>query len=297
MIEPPYLNKGDKVAIVSTARKISKKELGHAVKVLENWGLIVVFGTSLFEEYYQFAGTDEKRAKDFQSALDDPTIKAIICARGGYGSVRIIDEIDFSNFHNVPKWIVGYSDVTVLHSHITNQINGCSIHGTMPINFESNTKEALDSLYSALFGKKVEYVLASNPKNRAGNSTGRLVGGNLSILYSLMGSPSGIDTRGCILFLEDLDEYLYHIDRMMLNLKRNGMLDVLSGLIVGAMSDMNDNPIPFGKSAEEIISDAVRDFDYPVVYGFPAGHIDDNRALYINKKANLMVGSSVSLSF
>lgn len=297
MIQPPFLKKGDKVAIVSTARKISKRELIYSINVLKDWGLEVVLGESLFSEDCQFAGSDEDRINDFQRALDDLTIKAIICARGGYGTVRIIDKIDFSQFNISPKWVVGYSDVTVLHSHIATHVKGCSIHATMPINFESNTSQALDSLKNSLFGEQMEYVVESNVMNRLGACSGKLLGGNLSILYSLMGSISSINTDGCILFLEDLDEYLYHVDRMMQNLKRSGMLDNLAGLVVGGMSDMNDNSIPFGKSAEEIILEAVTDYDYAVAFGFPAGHIDDNRALYINKKANLVVGSSVTLSY
>jgi muramoyltetrapeptide carboxypeptidase len=192
MIQPPCLKKGDKVAIVSTARKISKSELTYSINVLKNWGLEVVLGASLFLEDGQFAGSDEKRVSDFQTALNDVSVNAIICARGGYGTVRIIDKIDFSEFKISPKWIVGYSDVTVLHAHISTQVEGCSIHATMPINFESNTSQALDSLKKALFSEKIEYNIESNLMNRPGACAGKLLGGNLSILYSLMGSPSGI---------------------------------------------------------------------------------------------------------
>lgn len=297
MTQPQALNKGDKVAIVSTARKITESELGYAVQTLNGWGLDVVIGEHLFNEDHQFSGTDEQRTMDFQKALDDDSIKAIICARGGYGTVRIIDRLDFSKFEQKPKWVVGYSDVTVLHSHIAQSLGIETIHGTMPINFESNSKEALESLRCALFGEQLFYEFGSHSFNRTGSCEGEIVGGNLSILYSLMGSPSDVDTTGKILFLEDLDEYLYHIDRMMINLKRSGKLSNLAGLIVGGMTEMNDNTVPFGKSAEEIIKEAVQYYNYPVCFGFPAGHISDNRALIMNKKANLVVGSSVRLSY
>ena len=297
MIQPPFLKTGDKVAIVATARKISKKELDFAVTTLTSWGLNVIFGKHLFEEDNQFSGTDEMRIIDFQSALDDNSIKAIICARGGYGTVRIIDYLDFTRFEKSPKWVVGYSDVTVLHSHIATNFDVVTIHGTMPINFEANTEQALNSLRKTLFGDGLSYEVETHQLNRKGSCKGEIIGGNLSILYSLIGSPSDIDTTGKILFIEDLDEYLYHIDRIMQNLKRSGKLTNLAGLIVGAMSEMNDNKVPFGKTAEEIILEAVSEYDYPVCFGFPIGHIKDNRALYVNKKANLVVGSSIGFCY
>ena len=297
MIQPPFLKQGDNVAIVSTARKITKEELSFAVDKLKEWGLDIVFGEHLFEEHNQFAGNDEMRTSDFQKALDNDSVKAIICARGGYGTVRIVDGLDFSKFEKTPKWVVGYSDVTVLHSHISDNFGVQTIHGTMPINFETNTQEALSSLQKALFGKQLTYEFPPHKLNRKGSCEGELIGGNLSILYSLIGSPSDIDTKGKILFMEDLDEFLYHIDRMMQNLKRSGKLSNLAGLIVGAMSDMKDNAVPFGQTAEEIILEAVAEFDYPVCFGFPIGHIDDNRAIIVNKRANLVVGSSVKLIY
>ena len=268
-----------------------------AVDKLKEWGLDIVFGDHLFEEHNQFAGNDEMRTSDFQKALNNDAVKAIICARGGYGTVRIIDMIDFSMFQTSPKWIVGYSDVTALHSHISSNYDVQTIHGTMPINFETNTKEALILLKKALFGEELSYTISRHKLNRNGSCEGELIGGNLSILYSLIGSPSDIDTAGKILFLEDLDEYLYHVDRMMQNLKRSGKLSNLAGLIVGALSNMNDNIVPFGKTAEEIILEAVTDYNYPVCFGFPFGHIDDNRAIIVNKKANLLVSSSVKLIY
>ena len=292
MITPEFLKKGDTVAIVSTARKVSKEELAPALDLIEKWGLKVVLGKTIGTEENQFAGRDAIRAEDFQEMLDNPEIKAIWCARGGYGTVRIIDKLDFSKFREFPKWIIGYSDVTVLHSHIHN-LGVESLHAQMPLEIEKKTKETAESIRTALFGEKYNIeIMGSGPAINAGtqNIEGVLVGGNLSILYSLCGSNSALKTDGKILFIEDLDEYLYHIDRMMMNLKRNGMLDDLAGLIVGGMTKMNDNAIHFGKTPEEIILDAVKEYDYPVCFDFPAGHIQDNRALILGRKVKLEVG-------
>jgi muramoyltetrapeptide carboxypeptidase len=287
MKTPAYLSKGDKVAIVATARKISKEEIIPAAELIEQLGLQVVFGKHLFNESNQFAGTDEERATDLQTMLDDTSIKAIIIARGGYGTVRIIDKIDFTNFIQHPKWVVGYSDVTVLHSHI-HTLGIETIHGTMPINFFKN-KEATTSLFNALFGDSLTYTFASSLLNRTGKVQAPLVGGNLSLIYALMGSSSEIDTTGKILFIEDLDEYLYHVDRMMMALKRAGKLNHLAGLVVGGMTEMKDNVIPFGKTVEEIIINAVEEYDYPVCFHFPAGHIHKNMALFFGRTSSLMI--------
>ncbi len=296
MKTPEFLQKGDKVGIIATARKISKAEIIPATELLKKWGLEVVFGKHLFTENNQFAGTDEERAFDLQTMLDDVTIKAIIVARGGYGTVRIIDKIDFTSFIKQPKWIVGYSDVTVLHSHV-HTLNIETIHATMPINFLKN-EQATESLHSALFAKKLEYYVAPSSLNRLGQTQAILVGGNLSLIYSLIGSPSEIDTAGKILFLEDLDEYLYHVDRMMMTLKRAGKLTHLAGLVIGGMTDMKDNTIPFGKTAEELIFDAVKEYHYPVCFNFPAGHVDKNMALFLGSTISLEVkANEVKLTF
>ena len=292
MEKPASLKKGDKVVILSTARRISKEEVTPAINLLNEWGLEVVLGDNLYEEDNQFSGTTEQRVSDFQNALDDNNIKAIICARGGYGTVKIIDELNFSKFIENPKWIVGYSDVTVLHNHINQNYNIQTLHATMPVNFTTNTKESLKSLQNALFGVDLNYEFDAHLLNRNGNAEGILVGGNLSIIYSLIGTQSQLDTKGKILFLEDLDEYIYHIDRMMMNLKRAGMLKHLSGLVVGGMSDMNDNAIPYGKTAKEIILEAVQEYSYPVCFDFPAGHINNNKALIMGSKIDLNVGES-----
>ena len=297
MQKPANLKQGDKVVILSTARKISEAEILPAKKILEEWGLTVVLGDNLFEEEDQFCGSTAQRTSDFQNALDDESVKAVICARGGYGTVKIIDALDFSIFKTNPKWIVGYSDVTVLHNHINQIFNIETLHATMPINFLSNTKKSLESLKNALFGEVLNYTFDSYEMNKEGVAVGEFVGGNLSILYSLTGTNSQINTKGKILFLEDLDEYLYHVDRMMMNLDRAGMLADLAGLVVGGMSDMNDNVIPFGKTAKDIIKETVSKYGYPVCFEFPAGHIDDNRALMMGREAALEVGENCSLTF
>ena len=297
MQKPPYLKKGDKVAIVSTARKISLEEIQPAIDVLNVWDLELSLGVNLFKEDHQFSGTTSERISDLQLALDDESIKAIFCARGGYGTVKIIDQLDFSNFCSSPKWIVGYSDVTVLHNHINVTFGIQTLHATMPINFGSNSNESLISLKTALFVGGLNYEFDGQSFNKNGNAEGELVGGNLSIIYSLTGTASQLNTKGKILFLEDLDEYLYHVDRMMMNLKRAGLFDGLAGLIVGGMSGMNDNTIPYGKNALEIISDVVKEYDYPVCFDFPAGHIDDNRALIMGEHALLVVEEKCSLKF
>jgi muramoyltetrapeptide carboxypeptidase len=289
LLQPAYLKEGDTVAIVATARKISEEEVQPAVDILKNWGLNVITGKNLFNQYNQFAGTDEERAADLQAALNDETVKAIIVARGGYGTVRIIDKIDFSAFKKNPKWLVGYSDVTVLHSHL-HSLGIQSIHATMPINFIKNA-EATKSLQNALFGRKINYTTPASPMNKTGSARGELIGGNLSLLYSLLASNSDIYTKDKILFIEDLDEYLYHIDRMMMALKRSGKLSQLAGLIVGGMSDMKDNTIPFGKTAEEIIYDAVKEYNYPVCFHFPTGHIEKNMAIKMGCETHLIISN------
>ena len=290
MISPKYLEQKDTVAIVSTARKISLEEIKPAIELLESWNLNVKIGKTIGLENNQFAGSDEDRIKDFQVMLDDDKVKAIWCARGGYGTVRIIDALNFSNFKKNPKWIIGYSDVTALHNHIHNS-GFETLHATMPVDIVKNTPEALKSLKKALFGDNLSYSINSDKLNKLGIAKGKLVGGNLSMLYSLLGSETTINTDGKILFLEDLDEYLYHIDRVMQNLKRNGYFNNLSGLIIGSMSDMNDNTIPFGKTAQEIVLDVCNEYDFPICFNFPAGHIDDNRALILGRVVELKVES------
>lgn len=287
MIFPPNLKKGDTIAIVATARKNIEDNLKPAISWLKNWGLEVVIGSTIGLDNNQLAGTDEQRAADFQEQLDNPNIKAIWCVRGGYGTVRMIDLLDFTKFKQSPKWIVGFSDVTVLHSHL-NTMGYASIHGIMPVSSKAS-EEAKETLKKALFGEHIEYKVPCEFMNKYGIAKGELVGGNLSILYSLFGSPSAIDCSDKILFIEDLDEYLYHIDRMMMNLKRNGCLESLKGIIVGGMTKMKDNEIPWGKNALEIIQDVTKNYNIPIIYNFPAGHMADNRALIFGKQVTMEV--------
>jgi len=296
MLTPPYLKPGNKIGIISTARKLTESELEPALIVFADWGLEVVLGKHLFDEDNQYAGTDKQRAADLQGMLNDDEIRAIICARGGYGTVRIIDRIDFNRFLKYPKWIVGYSDITVLHSHIHTNFGIETLHAIMPLNFPG-APEALSTLKKALFGESLTYELEPHPFNRNGHCRGQVVGGNLSLLYSLNNTLSDIDTTDKILFIEDLDEYLYHIDRMMMNLRRSGKLKRLAGLIVGGMMEINDNEVPFGKTAYEIIAEAVKPYSYPVIFQFPAGHVSDNRVLIIGRRTEMTVAERVFLRF
>lgn len=291
---PEYLKKGDTVGILATARKIDLATLQPGIKLLESWGLKVIIGKTIGKEQNQLAGADWQRATDFQEMLDNPNIKAIWAAKGGYGTVRIVDRIDFTNFKKKPKWIIGFSDVTVMHSHINNMDIG-TLHAIMAISAKNASPEAIESFRKALFGEKLEYHIPHHNFNKNGKASGELVGGNLSVLYSIQGSKSAVDMKGKILFLEDLDEYLYHIDRMMMNMKRNGSLDGVKGIIIGGMTSMNDNDIPWGKDALEIIQDIVKDYKIPVAYNFPAGHIKDNRALILGKTVTLEVNDKETI--
>ena len=287
MITPPYLKKGDTIAIVATARKNIDDNLQFATDLLNSWGLKVKIGSTIGLDLDQLAGTDAQRAKDFQDQMDNSNIKAIWCVRGGYGTVRMIDLLDFTKFKLSPKWIIGFSDVTVLHNHL-NTMGFKSIHGIMPVSSKA-TEDAKETLRISLFGEKLKYEINTHPMNKMGRASGELVGGNLSILYSLMGSKSAINCDDKILFIEDLDEYLYHIDRMMMNLSRNGCLESIKGIIVGAMTKMKDNDIPWGKDALQIIEDVTKKYDIPIIYDFPAGHISDNRALIMGNKVLINV--------
>jgi len=292
-----HLRQKSRIGLVSTARKITSHDLEPAISLLSKWGLTPVLSPELFEEDCQFAGTDSQRIAAFQRFIDDPTLDAILCVRGGYGTVRLIDSLDFNSIEKKPKWIIGYSDVTVLHLDIAAKYSFPTLHATMPINFSNNTPAALESLRKVLFGEALTHSINPHPFNSIGSTQGKLIGGNLSIIYSLLGSPSIPQTTGAILFLEDLDEYLYHIDRMMYNLARNGILNSISGLIVGGMSDMNDNTVPFGESAEQIIKRHCKNLNIPIAFGFPAGHLEDNRALIMGREALLTVGETTELSW
>ena len=295
LLRPPYLKTGDTVIILSTARKISHEEVAPAVKLFESWGLKVRLGNTIGLSDNQYAGTDKQRLDDIQQAVNDESISAIICARGGYGTVRIVDDIDWTGLLKHPKWITGFSDMTYLHVHLNQTLGVQTLHSSVPALFHRNTPEAIDTIRQHLFGEEVIYDAAWHELNRKGEAKGVLIGGNLSILYSITGTRSGFNTAGKILFIEDIDERLYHLDRMMINLKRSGKLQDLAGLIVGGMTDMSDNAVPFGKTAEEIIMEHVSEFDYPVCFNFPAGHIADNRAVVLGKVTKMIVGERTTV--
>jgi len=302
MQQPDYLKEGDLVRIISTARKSTLSEIQPTKDLLESWGLVVEFGENLFQEHHQFAGSVSQRAKDLQDALDDTNVKAIICARGGYGTVQLIDEIRFEKFKVNPKWVVGYSDVTVLHNHINQNLGIETLHATMPIDIANNKQDEVsrNTLRTALFGLELSYQFKAEEGSvlEFNDISAPLFGGNLSILYSLTGTASQIKQSNYILFLEDLDEYLYHIDRMMMNLKRAGMYEGCKAVLIGGMSDMNDNTIPYGKTAKEIIKDNLLEFGIPVIFGFSAGHIIPNQAIIMGREVKITRNEqSIKLQF
>ncbi|MVN76542.1 LD-carboxypeptidase [Hymenobacter sp. HMF4947] len=293
-IAPPFLQPGQRVAIVSTARKTTAAEIDFASRTLTDWGLEVVQGESIGAASHQFAGDDALRRRDFQRQLDDPSIRAILCARGGYGTARLVDELDFSRFAESPKWVAGFSDITVLNSHLL-RLGYQSIHGVMPALYgQAGGEAAVASLRAALFGEPATYEAPAYPLNRPGTATGELVGGNLSLLHTITGTSSQASFAGRILFLEDLDEYLYHIDRMLLHLHRSGQLAGLAGLVVGHFSEMHDNAVPFGQNAYEIINYYAQRYQFPVGYHFPVGHEADNQALVVGRRATLTVSPTGS---
>lgn len=294
---PPYLTKGDTVGILATARKVELRSIQPAIKLLERWGLHVVVGKTVGIDNNQLAGQDWQRATDMQQMLDNPSIKAIWSSKGGYGTVRIVDRLDFTKFKKNPKWIIGFSDATVLHSHI-NKMDIATLHAIMGISVANATPEAIESLRKSLFGEKLSYSIPPHAFNKQGAASGELIGGNLSVLYSIVGSASETDTKGKIIFIEDLDEYLYHIDRMMMNLERNNYFKDVKGIIIGGMTKMRDNDVPWGHDALEIIKDITSKYKIPICFNFPAGHIKDNRALPMGKSVTFEVtASGTKLSF
>ncbi len=297
LITPPSLKKEDKVAIVAPARWVTEQEMQPAIEHLQSWGLQVMVDPQIYKRHHQFAGADEERTASFQQALDDDSIKAIFCARGGYGSVRLMSDLSFRHFLKSPKWVIGFSDITAFHSHLNYNVGVKTIHAPMPIHFKDFDllKKSFEHLKKILFGESVECIFPSHPLNQGGEASGVITGGNLSVLYSLRGTPADIHPQGHILFLEDIDEYLYHIDRMMMNLKYGGVLKNLQGLLVGAFSEMKDNDTSFGKTAEEIIFDAVKEYKYPVAFGFPAGHVKENFPLVMGDSVCLHVQENCSL--
>lgn len=298
MTTPPYLQKGDTIGLVCPAGYMPLEKVQTAIKTLQQWGFNVTVGKTVgggSENY--FSGPDEERLDDLQQMMDDENINAILCARGGYGTGRIIDKLDFKKLVKHPKWIIGFSDITVLQWHLYSNYKMASLHAPMAAAFNDcvDYNEYIQSLYDALTGNKGCYSCGSHPFNRTGNAEGRLIGGNLALLAHLVGTPSAIKTKNKILFIEDIGEYTYNVDRMMYQLKRSGTLKKLAGLIVGKFSDMKDTERPFGQSAEEVIRDVVAEYDYPVCFNFPVSHEKENYALKIGVKYTLTIDEIVSL--
>ncbi len=291
---PPSLRPGDTVMIIAPAGYVSNRNdyIGRGDSLMRAWGLVPVHGKHLFDKHFHFAGTDSARLEDLQRALDDPSVKAIWAARGGYGSIRIIHDVDWTKFKQNPKWLIGFSDITVIHAALFKQ-GFASVHGIMPISLthpNPERKPAIVTLKNVLFGKKLRFSIPSDSMNIQGRGEGIIVGGNLSMLVSMLGSGLQIDTDGKILFLEDVDEYPYSYDKMLYALANAGYFDHLAGLIVGDMHTKK-NADPFGESVEEMVLKHVRGKGYPVVFHFPAGHVVKNYAIVFGKKAKLKVGS------
>jgi muramoyltetrapeptide carboxypeptidase len=295
MIVPHFLKKGDKIAIVSPSGYSNVDFVNFSADYISERGYIPLIFPSCLNKHFQFGGTDQERLKDLQEAIDNEDIAAILCSRGGYGAIRILDKIDFSGMLKNPKWLIGFSDITNLHLAL-NRLKICSVHGQMTkAIYENKNSEAVKNIFDILEGRFPKYELEGHILNRKGEAEAELIGGNLSIIYSLQGTKFEIDTTGKILFIEDLNEYLYHLDRIMINLKLTGKLEKLKALIVGAFTDMKDNPNPFGKNAYEIINEHVAEYNYPVCYNFSIGHIDDNLPIICGKKYSLEVSDNVKL--
>jgi muramoyltetrapeptide carboxypeptidase len=292
LIIPPYLREGDRVAIVSPSGVVDKDIVLKAAKKLETSGLVVKIGSNTFKNNGCFAGTDPERLYDLQEATSDPDIKAVFCSRGGYGISRIIDKVDFSPLKNNPKWYVGFSDITVLHLWLSKLCGIVSLHAEMPLNYfnPKKTAQSYDSMLSALTGVPQE-IFWKCDSEAVTDVTGPVTGGNLSLIYSLIGTPAEPETEGSILFIEEVGEYYYHLDRMLTSMRLAGRLSNLTALIVGGMEKMTEGTAPYNCSLEEIILDIVGHYGYPVVFNFPAGHIADNRAIYIGRDARLTQNS------
>ncbi len=297
---PPYLQSGDTIGITCPAGFISLEEIQPAVELMRSWGFGVEIGKTVGKRSFTLGGTDEERAADLQNMLDNPQIKAIMCARGGYGTVRIIDQLDFQKFAVHPKWVIGFSDITVLHNHIHQNYHVATLHSKMcnsfPVDWnlaEPIQVETILSIQQDLRGEKLTYVSPASGFNRLGKATGELLGGNLSVVASLAGSKSDINTKGKILFLEDTHEQLYNLDRMFYNLKRSGKLDHLNGLLIGGFNIKADGPDEeFGKTLSEIVLEKVKEYHYPVCFDFPVGHQKNNFAFKCGVKHLLEVDAS-----
>jgi muramoyltetrapeptide carboxypeptidase len=298
LIQPPYLKAGDTVAIVAPSGilKNRNREVEQAKMLLKSWGLNVVVGDHVFSTDNHFAGTDQERCEDFQNALDNFNIKAIWSARGGYGTVRILDKLDYTKFKEHPKWVIGYSDITALHNQVhTKGVE--SIHALMCVSLTEDLeeiKESVSTFKKAIFGEPIAYTIKGSKYNKVGETSGQLVGGNLTILHTMLGSNTSLDMDGKILFFEEIGEYAYHIDRMLQSLKRAGYFENCKGVIVGDISRVRKNTTPWGKTVQQLILDVLEDYDFPIIFNMPAGHEDDNRALILGRTVNLKVDKDKS---
>ena len=298
LIQPPYLKPGDTVAIVAPSGilKNRQKEVQQAVELLKSWGLHAVVGDHVFSQDNHFAGTDAQRCEDFQKAMDDPKVSAIWCARGGYGTVRILDKLDYTKFRKHPKWLIGYSDITALHNQFHNE-GFESIHALMCTSLTddlNDISESIETYRKAIFGEPLQYSLKGSQYNRIGKVSAPLVGGNLTMLHTMLGSKTSIDTSEKILFIEEIGEYKYHIDRMLQSLKRAGYFDNCKGLLVGDMSKLRKNTTLWGSSVEQLILDALSDYDFPICFNMPAGHEKDNRAMILGRTIEMNVSKEQS---
>lgn len=296
MVRPPSLKVGDKIGITAPGRKISTEDFKVAEKIMQSWGTEVVHASNLFSNGHGYlAGTDAERLNDLQQFVDDPKIKAIICARGGYGTTRILDKIDFSSLLRNPKWIVGFSDVTAMHLRLA-KLGINSIHGTMPVLFgRADSRQSVDSLWATLKGDQLQISSAPDSHNKHGQATGSVIGGNLSLIVDAIGTSNDPDTEGKILVLEEIDEYTYKIDRMLMHLKRSGKLNTLAGLIIGHMTDIKEPELPFGQSIKEIVLEKTSDHHFPIAFNFPIGHENPNLAWVHGASMTLSVTESGSL--
>jgi muramoyltetrapeptide carboxypeptidase len=291
---PPYLSKGDAVGIICPAGYMPYEKAATCIEVLQQWGYKVRIGKTLGNQFHYFSGTDEERLSDLQMMLDDKEIKAILCGRGGYGMSRIIDKLDFTSFKKNPKWLIGFSDITVLHAHVYERFNIATLHAPMAAAFNDDEyeNEFIQSLRKALKGAVSNYSCDTHSMNRTGKAEGELVGGNLSLVAHLIGSVSSFKTKGKILFLEDVGEYIYNVDRMVIQLKRNGMLQHVAGLVIGGFSEMKDTTTPFGADVFSAIQSHVKEYDYPVCFDFPVSHEKNNYALKVGVKHQLSVSKN-----
>ena len=299
LIKPDYLKSGDTIAIIAPSGVLNNRNqaIENAKKLIIEWGLVPIIGKNIYKKNYHFAGNDKERFDDLQWAFDHKNIKAIWCARGGYGSIRIVDKLNFDQFKKYPKWLIGYSDITVLHNKLNN-LGFETIHGMMAVNMEENQKEiieSIESLKNCLFGKLKSYHINNNKYNRIGKSSGILVGGNLTLLASQLGSNSEIDTKNKILFIEEICEYKYHIDRMLQSLKRAGFFDNCNGVIIGDMSEIKINSPSWGSSVNELIYDVLKPYKFPISFGIQSGHLKHNKSLIFGRNIDLDVKASKTI--